>query len=156
MSDEQKTGAYTLDADQRTVLEEKVLANLNAESVVKQIKTRLDEFCQQAIDATADYLKDEFCLVFEDMVRERSKRLVCELLKGNADVAEAFRMKAGVIHWGADAGKPFVYDPEGVRRAIFERFKDEIVNAELIELRERNESLERDVKWYREQEARRY
>lgn len=156
MSDEQKTSAYSIDADQRTALEEKVLANLNAESVAKQIKTRLDEFCQQAVDATTDYLKDEYSLVFEDMVRDRAKRLVCELLKGNSDVAEAFRLKAGVTHWGADAGKPFVYDPDGVRRAIVERFKDEIVNAELIALKEENESLKRDLKYYREREARNY
>jgi hypothetical protein len=156
VSETQKTSAYAIDSDQRTALEEKVLANLNAESVVKQIKTRLDEFCQQAIDATTDYLKDEYSLVFDDIVRERAKRLVCELLKGNPTVAEAFQLKAGVTHWGADAGKPFVYDPDGVREAIVERFKCEIVNAEMTALKKENESLKRDLKYCREREARNY
>ncbi len=137
---------YGIDDDHRTALEEKILAELNRDLVVKAIRSKLDEFCQSAIDQTTDYLKDEYQLVIEDIAKDRAKRLVQELLKGNREVAEFFHVIARETQWGPDKGKPFVYDPDGVRAAIFERFKDQIRDAELIALQEENKRLREALK----------
>jgi hypothetical protein len=147
------TSPYSLDSDHREALETKILAELNRELVVKSIKSKLDEFCQAALDQVTDYLSGEYQLVIEEIVRDRAKRMVQSLLKGDAEIAEHFRLKAGEVKFGPDTGKPFVYDPDGVRRAIVDTFKGELMNAELIALKEENERLSKDNKRLRERSS---
>jgi hypothetical protein len=88
--------------------------------------------------------------VIEDIAKERAKRIVIELLKGNREFAEFFYLAAREQLWGADAGKPFVYDPDAVRSTIVNAFKAEIASAEMIALQEENKRLEDELKWRRE------
>ncbi len=147
---------YCIDRDQREMLAEKVLAFLNDESVSKPLRTKLEEFCQTAVDATTDYLKGEYALVLEELVQERAKRLVVALLKGDMETAQSLGLVASEIGFGPDAGKPFVYDPDGIRKAVCEKFKDQIAHAELISLQEQNAELSKELKWYRDREYRSY
>lgn len=142
--------AYTISQDHREVLEQRILAELNRDLVVKTIKSALDSFCQSAIDQTTDYLKDEYALVLEDVVRERADRVVIELLKGNEKVAEHFNLTSHIAQFGFDAGKEYAYDSDGIRKSILERFKDSIIHAELIALRSENESLRTALRVERE------
>jgi hypothetical protein len=144
------TQPYTFDSDHRDILQEKILAQLNDESVIKPLKDKLDSFCQAAIDTTTDYIKYEYVLVLEDIVKERATRMVQELLKGNHEMAQFFALEKRIISWGVDTGKAFVYDPDGIRKSIVATFHDEILTAEIIHLQEENERISRDVKFYRE------
>ena len=141
---------YGLDEDQQESIQVKIMDNLNVESVVRTLRKSLDAHCQEAIDATTAYLKDEYSLVIDDIVKERSKRLVQELLKGNHTVAQFFNLEARETCFGPDKGKPFVYDPEGIRKSIINNFKEEIAEAELISLREENERLRESIRVIRE------
>ena len=114
------------------------------------LRSKIDDVGEAALDQTPAYLQDEYSLVLGDLVRERAKRLVIELLKGNHEVARFFCLEKTVWSWGIDVGKDFVYDPDGVRRAIVEGFKAEIQTAEMIALREENAQLREQSKWYRE------
>jgi hypothetical protein len=148
-----KVTPYSISTEQRTTLEEKVMAELNREDVLKPLRSKLEDVCQAAIDQTTDYLSGEYQLVFEELVQHRATDLVKELLKGNHEVAQFFALEARETVWGPDAGEPFVYDPDHVRAAIFERFRDEITHAELIALKEENERLRKDLEWWRERRS---
>lgn len=142
--------AYSIDTDHQERLEKEIIGCLNAESVAKPLKAKLDELCQEALDRTTQYLSDEYVLVLTDIVRDRSKRLVQALLKGDRETAEYFALVAREQHWGPDKGKPFAYDPDGVRKAIVDAFKDEIANSEMISLQEDNDRLRQTLRIERE------
>jgi hypothetical protein len=80
--------------------------------------------------------------------------MVHELLLGNIEMGQFFALVAREHNWGADKGKPFVYDPDGLRRAIFESFKDEIAHAEHIALEEDNARLRDALRTEREMRSR--
>lgn len=123
----------------------KLVAALNSEAnreqVVNIIRDSLAGHADNIIDQYTDYLRDEYALVLNDITIERAGRLVCELLKGNREVAQSF----GLITTTDLQGKEVSYDFDGVRRAIFEKFKVEIVNAEVVSLREENSRLKERV-----------
>lgn len=137
---------------------DKLAAALNSQadqdSVTSALRKSLQSHCDAVIDQYTSYLSDEYILVIEDIAKNRATSLVKELLKGNHEVAQFFSLEASTLAYGADAGKPFVYDPDEIRRAIFNKFCDEITHAELIGLREDNQRL-RDA-LAREREMRRY
>lgn len=133
---------YGICEDHRETLEEKIIAHLSADDVAGAIKKKLSDFCQEAVDKTTEYLTGEYQLVIEDIAKDRANRMVQELLKGNHEVAKYFHIEGRT---GYD-GKPFVYDVDGVRRAIFDTFKAEIENAELLNLAEENERLRESMK----------
>ena len=145
---------YGICEDHRTAIEEKILNELDRDAVVKAIRRSLDEHCNAAIDQTTNYLSDEYALVIEDIAKDRAKRMVVELLKGNEEMAQFFALRSRLVIYGADAGKPFVYDPEGVRAAIVERYRDSIASAEMIALMEENKRLREALKV--DHEMRRY
>jgi hypothetical protein len=107
------------------------------EHVAKAIRSSMETFADELVDTYTDYLKDEYVLQLEDIVKDRAKRLVEGLLKGDADVAKSFRLTTRTdLH-----GNVVSYDFEGTRRAIFDTFKAEIVEAEVVGLRKDNEHL---------------
>lgn len=150
LADAKPTGPYGLDADHRGLVE-RILGELNREAVMVPLKKRLDEVCQHAIDQTTDYLTGEYQLVLEQIVRDRAERMVRQLLLGSHEMAVFFNLEQREISFGPDRGKPFVYDPDGVRAAILHRFKDQIINAELLGLQEEVARMRDSLKFLREQ-----
>lgn len=145
------TDWWLLDGDHQRLIE-----RLNSEAqqalVVKHLRSSLEEHADALVDTYTDYLKDEYILVLEDIAKERAKRLVNELLKGNREVAQAFRLTSTTDL----QGKEVSYDFDGVRRAIFDQFKDEILNAEVVGLRKDNDSLRSQVESLTESLRHRY
>jgi hypothetical protein len=127
---------YGICEDHRTAIEEKILGELNREEVAKVIKRNLQDHCDRAVEQVTEYLQGEYAIVIEDIAKDRAKRMVHELLKGNKEIGAFFALVAKEHQWGPDKGKPFVYDPDGLRHAIFDAFKDEIAHAEHIALAE--------------------
>ena len=133
---ETPTSAWTLDEDHRKLVES-LNSEANRKEVVKVIRDSLDGHVQTIVEQYTDYLNDEYVLVLEGIANDRAKRLVNELLKGNREVAEYFNLVSETDINGNEVS----YDFEGARRAIFDTFKADIVNAELITLHKDNDFL---------------
>jgi len=125
----------------------KIVEALDKELLGREFQNAL----RRAVDTTTysliDYLKGEYRLQLDDYIEERSRERVRALLKGDPDEARNFEL---IAHdWKREDGTPFITDNWGVRAAIVEQFKDRILTAETIALRERNALLSKQLEWSR-------
>jgi hypothetical protein len=141
---------YSLDEDQAAEIQSRIFEKLDVDKLAEGVRKDLQKHVDYITDNLTDYLKGEYSLVIEAIAKERAKRFVEELLKGNASVAEFFHLKSRELTWGVDAGKLFAYDPAGVVAAIVETFKDDIQTTQMQLLQEENKRLQESLKFERE------
>ena len=137
---------YTLSEKQQEVVAS-VLEPEREKALVREIFKSLDGFIQEHVDNWTNYLTDEYQLVFEDLVKERSKQLVQALLRGDERVAQSFGL---ITHINPLNGEEFSYDRDGIRKAVFDTFADRITHAEVFDLREQVTRLTEQLRWERE------
>jgi hypothetical protein len=119
----------------------KIVATVDEEIIAGRFKDALYRVSDAATDALTDYLKDEYRLQLDEYIERRAEEMVCNLLKGDTDEAKKFELIPNEF-----LGHPSVTDNHGVRAAIVEQFKDQILNAETIALRDENNRMREDLK----------
>ena len=147
MDDEPTTSPYALDDDHRQTIQEKIMAELEPESVMGPLRNAVDDVIRLALERTTEYLADEYSSEIEELVRNRANRLVESLLKGGYEVGAHFDLAS--YPYIVD-GKPIAYDNNGIRAAIVEAFAERIQTAEMIYLRRENSELRGRLASYRE------
>ena len=146
MDDEKTTSPYALDDDHRQTIQEKIMAELEPERVMKPLRDTVDAVIRLALETTTEYLADEYSSEIEELVRNRANRLVVSLLKGGYEVGAHFDLAS--YPYIVD-GKPIAYDNNGIRAAIVEAFAERIQTAEMIYLRRENSELRGRLESYR-------
>src|SRR3990167_2771804 len=115
MDDEKTTSPYALDDDHRQTIQEKIMAELEPERVMKPLRDTVDAVIRLALETTTEYLADEYSSEIEELVRNRANRLVESLLKGVYEVGAHFDLAS--YPYIVD-GKPIAYDNNGISAAI--------------------------------------
>lgn len=140
---------YSLDKEDRASIDS-IFSNLDQLYVVEEYKEKLFEMTNKACDELTNYLQDEYVLRLEEIVLQKAKKIVEALLRG--EDLERFGLKSTTDL----RGNIVSYDFEKVRETIVTQFKDEIQNAEILKLREENQSLTKDLEYYRKRDRERY
>lgn len=90
----------------------------------------------------ADYLRDEFRLMFDDIIRREVIRVVSDMMKGDVNSLEEFNLAPA--DWGLKG------DHLGIRRKIIEDNADIIRNTHIRGLEEELERARDIIKRYQE------
>ena len=147
--DERGTSPYALDDDHRQTIQEKIMAELEPERVMKPLRDAVDAVIRLALETTTEYLADEYSSEIESLVRSRANRLVVSLLKGDAEAGRYFDMTTRVSPCGLDKGQEVSSDNNGIRAAIVEAFAERIQTAEMISMRREHDAMKKDLENYR-------
>ena len=107
-----------------------------------RLKKEMDEVLQERCNQFAGYMKDEFRLLYADLVRTEVKRVVQALLSGDVTALEEFNLAPA--DWGLKC------DPLGIRRKVVEDNKDVIYSTEMQSLREELLRAQDRIKMYQE------
>ena len=125
----------------------KIVEAIDKELVSKTFKNALDGASEAVTDSLTDYLKDEYRLQLGEYIENRAREMVRNLLKGDMTEARVFEL---ICHeWHTHDGTIGVTDDYGVRAAVVEQFRDQILTAETISLREENERLRKALEYSR-------
>ena len=146
MDDEKTTSPYALDDDHRQTIQEKIMAELEPERVMKPLRDAVDAVILLALETTTEYLADEYSSEIEELVRNRANRLVESLLKGGYEVGAYFDL---ALHQCPIDDIPVAHDNNGIRAAIVDAFAERIQTAEMISLRRVNSELRGRLASYR-------
>ena len=149
MDDERRTSPYALDGDQRQTIQQKIMAELEPERVMKPLRDTVDAVIRLALETTTEYLADEYSSEIEELVRNRANSLVQDLLKGDAETGRYFDLAPGRPA-GTAVGLDVSHDNYGIRAAIVEAFAERIQTAEMISLRRENSELRGRLESYRD------
>lgn len=100
----------------------------------------VDQFAKEFVDRlwrdVEDYLIADTELNLQSKIRDLSEASISALLGGNRPLAERYSLKPHC-------------DPTKIRAAIFEQFKDELIEIGIAERDEKIEELKEQLKWYR-------
>lgn len=94
----------------------------------ERLKKEIDDYAQERCDRFADYLQDEFKLLFADLVRREVKKVIYCLLQGDVEALEEYNLAPA--DWGLRC------DAFGIRRKIVEDNADIIRNTYIKSLEE--------------------
>ena len=101
----------------------------------ERLKKEIDDYAQERCDRFADYLQDEFKILFADLVHTEVKNVIEALLKGDAQMLEMYNLAPA--NWGLRC------DALGIRRKIVEDNADIIRNTYI-------QSLEKELEHTKE------
>ena len=96
-----------------------------------RLRKQLDEYTNAVSEKFGDYLKDEFRLLFADLVQTEVKKVVTDILLGNTVALEEYNLAPA--DWGLRG------DHYGIRRKIVEDNADIIRNTYIQGLEEQLE-----------------
>lgn len=133
---------YMLDDEDMDAVAE-IYKKVPTNGVLKKLRNALDEVTEEVMQSTLDYMNDEYQIRFHEIVLNQAEKIVEGLLRG--ETLESFGLKVN----RSLQGKLFAYDGAKVREAIVRDFKEDIQNAEILELKEDNERLKEQLKWMR-------
>lgn len=96
-----------------------------------RLKKQMEDYTEEVSSRFGDYLKDEFRLLFADLVQAEVKKVVTDILIGKTAALEEYNLAPA--DWGLRC------DPNGIRRKIVEDNADIIRNTYIQGLEEQLE-----------------